>query len=229
VYICYNVYITKLDERVVISINGANIEGDDIISELREQVSKKGRPIKVRRKKESKRPYKAWVSIALVLVIFITAGVAYTGEKYASWRAEHEWQNPLKWVGFIRELKKSAVEVKTNTEEKKLTDFETIEQYRLSHVLKGIYRKESSAGKNDYCKEKGEFNGFGFRQNTRENKCYKSFDEVTERVHEWLEERLAFNGNNLPEALCYYNQGIAGQDSCSYSTEVIGFMIEYFK
>lgn len=111
-------------------------------------------------------------------------------------------------------------------EPKILTDMETIEQYKYSVIMKGMYRKESSAGKNDYCKEKGQFNGFGYRQNSRENKCYESFDEVTERVNEWLEVELTARNNNVIQTLCWYNMGVE-TDSCDYATEVLGFMVEY--
>lgn len=106
------------------------------------------------------------------------------------------------------------------------TDMEVIEQYKLSTVLKGVYTLESSRGKNDGCKDKGQFNGFGFRQNSSEFKCYESFDTVVERVNEWYEERLAYNGNNLSEALCYYNEGIAGQDACKYSIDFMKVIVD---
>lgn len=45
---------------------------------------------------------KFWIAV-VILVLFVT-GVAYIAEKYVDWRAEHEWQVPIVWVGFIRKI-----------------------------------------------------------------------------------------------------------------------------
>lgn len=165
---------------------------------------------------------KKWTIRVAIILVILSIGSAYVLEQYANWRAEHEWQIPAVWVGFVRAIQKPESQMIANaqTEAVKVepkTDMEIIEQYHLSPVIKTIYFLESTSGKQDGCKDEGKFNGYGYRQNTREHKCYDSFDEVTENVNEWLENRLADNGNNLIDAVCYYNKGIEGLETCDYS------------
>lgn len=166
--------------------------------------------------------------IERTIIIFAVSAVSlalvftYAAEKYVEWRVTHEWQVPTVWIGFIREIKNDNPAVsyalaETTAKTVKKTDMEIIEQYKLSPVLKTIYFLESTSGKSDSCKDQGTFNGYGYRQNTREHKCYDSFEEVTDKVNEWFEQRLADNGNNLIDAVCYYNKGIEGLETCDYS------------
>lgn len=57
------------------------------------------------------------ISKTLVKVGICFIGIAYIGESYAGWRAEYEWQFPLEWVGFVREIEKEVVEDEKKVEE----------------------------------------------------------------------------------------------------------------
>lgn len=89
-------------------------------------------------------------------------------------------------------------------------------------ILWNVYAKESSRGKNDGCKAKGKFNGFGFGQSDEKmaagtGACYETFEEVVSRVDEWFDVQL--KSKNLPQALCYYNLGKPNGvllDDCEY-------------
>lgn len=72
-------------------------------------------------------------------------------------------------------------------------------------ILWRVYALESSRGQNDGCKKQGKFNGFGFRQNSREFACYDHFEEVVYHVDNWFEEKL--QTYDLATALCGYNLG----------------------
>lgn len=113
-------------------------------------------------------------------------------------------------------------------EEKVLTDNQILESYRLAPLLKSIYMLESTKGKQDGCKDQGKFNGFGFRQNSAEHKCFDSFSAVTAVVNEWFEDRLKTNGNNIAEAACYYNTGTPNQESCTYSQNLMRVLVDNF-
>lgn len=81
-------------------------------------------------------------------------------------------------------------------------------------ILWRMYGLESSFGRNDGCKASGEFNGFGFAQNTTTWNCYGSFTEVVDKVDAWLDTELAHH--TLAQSLCLYNQGIIEND-CRYA------------
>lgn len=98
-----------------------------------------------------------------------------------------------------------------------MTPEELMERSDNPVVLRGVRLLESSGGNNDGCKDDGLVNGFGFRQNSGENKCYRDFRSVVNKVDEWYNIRLEENGNNIAEALCYYNTGIPNQSTCTYS------------
>ena len=154
----------------------------------------------------------------LMGIFLIVTGAAMFGEWYHGWRASHEWQSPIVWQGFVKEIR--------NEVEAPKTDQEVIQEYKLAPIVRTIYFLESTSGKNDPCKEANMFNGYGYRQNTFENMCYDTFEEVTEKVNEWYEERLTFNGNNLAEALCFYNKGISGLNTCDYSLNFIRSLVD---
>lgn len=80
-------------------------------------------------------------------------------------------------------------------------------------ILWKVYRLESSAGQNDGCKRGGKFNGFGYRQNSKEWVCFDTFEEVAHYVSVLFEERM--EKMSLAEALCLYNTGTKSKD-CKY-------------
>jgi hypothetical protein len=84
----------------------------------------------------------------------------------------------------------------------------------IDFISDKIFGLESSWGKNDGCVRKGEgYNGYGFRQNSREWKCYPSREEARAEVEKWLVKHLAIMPIN--QAMCFYNTGIKS-DTCSY-------------
>lgn len=199
----------------------------------KETPKKKGRKTKADLEKEKLERIKSikkkilYISLAVVTAV---TGVAYAAERYVDWRAEHEWQFPARWIGMVRRIERpTAKELVESGQVRQLTDVEVIEQYYLSPVLKSLYLLESTSGKNDACKDSGKYNGFGFRQHDTENKCYDGFEEVVEEVNEWLEIRLASNGNNLTEAICYYNTGVPYKSTCGdYSENFWSVISKYF-
>lgn len=81
-----------------------------------------------------------------------------------------------------------------------------------------IYQLESSFGKEDGCKKKGLYNGFGYAQPDSAmakgtGACYKSFDEVVNLVDTWFTRQL--KEMDIETALCYYNTGHKIND-CGY-------------
>jgi len=89
------------------------------------------------------------------------------------------------------------------------SDESIIKGKKNGEILWRVYTLESSKGKNDGCKLHGKFNGFGYRQNTRESRCYEFFEEVVYEVDIWFEQKL--QTYNLAEALCGYNLGFQNE------------------
>lgn len=83
----------------------------------------------------------------------------------------------------------------------------------MDKLLASIYQLESSSGKNDGCKTKGMFNGFGYGQNANSWNCFSTFSEVENKVRLWFEKRVPTMG--LSTAICYYNSGHKVAD-CPY-------------
>jgi hypothetical protein len=96
---------------------------------------------------------------------------------------------------------------------KPLTDYELIHSLPYGEIVWKVYRLESSAGKNDKCKEKGKFNGFGYGQNTFVWNCFDSLEIVAKKVSKWFEKHLF--DKTIEEALCYYNIGKITK-TCTY-------------
>lgn len=85
--------------------------------------------------------------------------------------------------------------------------------HTISEVVRRVYQLESSSGKNDGCRAKGLFNGYGYAQSTHTWNCFTSHDEVNAKVVAWFEKRIPTMG--LSTALCYYNTGHKTAD-CGY-------------
>jgi len=86
--------------------------------------------------------------------------------------------------------------------------------FDVGAIADRIYQLESSSGKNDGCRKLGLYNGYGFRQNQFEWKCYSSAEQVRNLVIDWLETNI--KDGNIEKALCLYNRGI-DQTQCSYA------------
>ena len=89
------------------------------------------------------------------------------------------------------------------------------EFHKLKHPLIDwkIYGLESSFGKNDSCKDQGKINGFGFGQSTFSWQCFDNLAQVAGYVDDWVDLHLSYQ--DLPHALCLYNQGKIEKD-CTY-------------
>jgi rare lipoprotein A (peptidoglycan hydrolase) len=48
----------------------------------------------------------AKIKLGTFLLVVTLIGVAYSAEKYVDWRAEHQWQRPVKWVGFVKKIER---------------------------------------------------------------------------------------------------------------------------
>jgi len=123
--------------------------------------------------------------------------------------------------------KKEALPVKNKTSEVKPiieveakqpeTDLDIIAKQKHASILYKVYQLESSSGKNDLCKDKNKFNGYGYGQNSFVWNCFDSFEEVTIKVNNWFDKYLT-KGYTLEESLCFYNTGIR-QPMCNYSIQ----------
>lgn len=159
---------------------------------------------------------KAVYTTYFVLFLAVCVGVAYGGEQYANWRAEHQWQFPAKWVGFVVEIKKQVSSPVLPLEStKELSKEEIIANSRHPKQISDFWMLESTKGTNDkdpnalhnYCKKLGETNEFGF--GGMQNKiCFKTFQEAVSRVDQWLDDQDA-------RTYCYYNKGERVND-CDY-------------
>jgi hypothetical protein len=209
-------------------MNETTLDLKEVVAEQKKAAKKSKRV-----KKEEKREHIfTWRALLAVLVLALI-GVAYGVEQYAHWRAEHQprlfpWN--MQWVGFWEEIERSVLSPTAHAESAKvLTDMEIIDQYKLAPVLHSIYMLESTEGKNDGCKEDGKVNGYGYRQNSSEHKCFDSFEKLTFYVNADFEKRLSENGNNLIEAVCYYNTGVPNQSTCGdYSENFMSVITNYF-
>lgn len=157
-------------------------------------------------------------------LLLLVIGVAWFAEAYAGWRGTHEWQLPFR--PFIVEIKpEEADAISPISGISVRTEQQIMNNYPLAPLIKSIYVLESTEGKNDGCKERGKFNGFGFAQSDHTWACFDSFDEVVKKVNDWYVERLGVNGNDVIEAVCYYNLGIPNQNTCTYAENFMSVII----
>jgi hypothetical protein len=198
----------------------------DLLSEIREDMKNAKKRKRVKKEVVVKsRHIKAKLAFALIIVVLMVTGVAYALERYADWRAGHQYQMPVVFREFYKDIERAGT---ATAEERALTDVELIGQYRLAPVIKTVYFLESTSGKNDKCRDEGKFNGFGYAQNKSVWKCYDTFKDVADRVNEWFEDRLGENGNNLVEAACFYNKGIPYMQVCDYSENFMSVLADNF-
>jgi hypothetical protein len=155
---------------------------------------------------------KRWFWIALAFILW-TYGIAWFNSNYeikASWKfgVYQRVTSPKKPISMTVQAK----------EEKKpvivaLTDEQLVKSQKHGDELWTIYMLESTRGKNDGCKQDGQFGGFGV-MSLGKPACYDTFQLAVERASYWYEKvRL---GNTLDEALCIWNLGIK-QPQCRYS------------
>lgn len=93
------------------------------------------------------------------------------------------------------------------------TEWEIINKYEHKTLIATIYRGESSFGRNDVCRSRGGFNGFGFRENvsrlqTEGPVCYDSFETLIKDVNDWLDQYVD-QGWSYNKINCWYVRGYA--------------------
>jgi len=205
--------------------NENSIDFRQVVKDQKQSMNKKKREEKNKQREQAFRMFKIKASLLVTFIVAFFIGVYWFANNY-------QLRSPI-LLSFqslwIRRENPESVILSPIAEAKVAvkTDMEVIESYKLAPVIKTIYFLESTSGKADGCKEEGKFNGYGYRQNSAEWKCYDSFEQVTDKVNEWLEERLAYNGNNIVEAVCFYNKGIAGLKSCDYSDNFVRSLIQH--
>jgi len=145
---------------------------------------------------------KRWLArISVFILVFFIAGSNLTFSVSAP-KAQAALDKPLVVVN------------KTASSSATLTpDQQIIYSFPHGDELWQIYGLESSFGKNDGCKARGLYNGFGFRQNSSEWVCYATFKEAVSNVNAWIEQH-----KNLPlgQQLCLYNRG-TDEPTCEYA------------
>ena len=171
---------------------------------------------------------KSWeYALPMGAILVFIVGVLCFAEWWHGWRMTHQphlFPYEISWRGFVTEIEPVVVSPISGIPVK--TEEEIMDSYRLAPILKSIYFLESTAGKNDGCKEEGRFNGFGYAQSDSSWKCYSTFELVVEQVNDWFEERLSTNGNNISEAVCYYNTGVPHQATCEYGQNFMSVIVD---
>jgi hypothetical protein len=99
-----------------------------------------------------------------------------------------------------------------------LTDEQKIKEMPYGSTVWAIYGVESGFGKNDWCRSRGGFNGYGYAIPN----CYKSVEEISLLVSAWLYNEMKVKGLNFYEATCLYNSGKISED-CDYAHKVLYF------
>lgn len=163
-----------------------------------------------------------WVKVRLAVIILlsIVIGVSYTIAIPKYLELEREANGAYEKAVKIREQrienkKDDGDAVSAATQVKPIEDKGETKNSPapLGDILPKIYQLESSSGKNDSCKQKGKFNGYGFMQSTFYWECFDSKEEVEKKVAGWFEEKL--QTYTLAESVCLYNTGRATSD-CPY-------------
>ena len=174
----------------------------------------------------------------LILSLFVVAIVTLSANTiiaFNKWSGKNEivTQNPIvldvRTPIFTRPYPADTLSPWVEDGGSNMTEEEVLATMENPLILKVVRMLESTGGVNDGCEEDGLVNGFGYRQNSSEFRCYKDFRSVAKKVDDWFTERLDYNNNHLPEALCYYNKGIAGQMTCDYSQGFLGLLADQLK
>lgn len=91
------------------------------------------------------------------------------------------------------------------------------DQPSVQEIADRIFILESSAGKNDSCRLRGMYNGYGYMQSKFYNECFESQEKVRGLVENWISDKLNKNYKTA-ELVCFYNRGIK-TDSCEYANK----------
>jgi len=163
----------------------------------------------------------------IALFVWLMVGTLSLVVHIVTFINEHEFRSPLilqspfykediKSPVVEKEASESAGIVKhSSTTEKEQEEVVLLgEHTEITAIADKIFTLESSRGKNDGCRDKGLYNGYGYAQSTFMWKCYETRDEVLGHVLSWIQDKLN-KGFRTPELLCYYNEGIKKND-CPY-------------
>lgn len=165
------------------------------------------------------RDKRTWIA---VLFIVWSYAIAWFNSNYYTQSPVKEWQPIIvPRYNTVKKIVKNApvAPVKAVVEKKALTDKEIIYNHKYADILWRIYGLESSYGKNDGCKDDGQFNGYGFAQNTSSWNCFTSFEIVTDKVDLWIDKQIK-KGLTVAELLCLYNTGTISKN-CMYYTKYL--------
>lgn len=172
-----------------------------------------------KRKSQIKRKLIKITIIAVIVLSTLTCGTYYINK----WFESHtiKWQSPIQtpvWVepramqelplrhNIVKEAKAEGVGTPVTDSKASGAVVQESIQYSSEQIVKTVFKLESSSGKHDGCVTKGlGYNGYGYRQNSTEWKCFGSREEVAGYVAWQFEKYL--KTMDLETALCYYNTG----------------------
>jgi ATP-dependent Clp protease ATP-binding subunit ClpA len=177
---------------------------------------------KLLKEKIRQAPRKFKNSKFFLALVMLAIGVSYTVVYYEGMALKNEYTESLRYIEDrypnTREIT-LVNEAHADTEIPKEKPVEVASpDSEVEKIADTIFTLESSKGVNDGCVRKGlGFNGYGFRQNSREWKCFESRDEVRDLVNDWIKDKQK-KGMATDEMLCWYNTGLH-TSSCWYSDQ----------
>lgn len=161
------------------------------------------KPVQAKRKGRAKR-------YAALLTIITIVGLSF----YATYKVNQFFEGnklvfrtPIQSPVLIvkREIQTSQAQAEVVIDPKELSEKDLILSQTHGDLIWRVYGLESNFGKLDNCRKSGMFNGFGFKQHSKNWICYTSFAEVVSDVNDWFTQQL--KTKSIPEALCFYNTG----------------------
>lgn len=161
------------------------------------------KPVPDKRKGRAKRYF------VLVALLAIIASGFYTTYKVNQFFEGHKlvFRTPIQSPIMIiaREVQAPQTQAEVIINPKDLSEKDLILSQPNGDLLWRVYGLESQFGKLDNCRKSGMFNGFGFKQHSKNWICYTSFKEVVSDVSDWFVDQL--KTKSIPESLCFYNTG----------------------
>lgn len=93
------------------------------------------------------------------------------------------------------------------------SEWKIISKLKNPHLVAHIYKHESTFGRFDACRSRGEYNGFGWRESVTRLKtegpvCYSDFSVLVSEVDAWIEDKKS-QGMSLAKINCLYVRGLA--------------------
>ena len=83
---------------------------ENLLKEIQDEYKNpKKKKVETRKKKVKKPSLKERVKKWLIIALITFIGVAYGAEKYHDWRAGHQWQFPLVWIGLVRDIEQEVL------------------------------------------------------------------------------------------------------------------------